>query len=91
MPEVNEKTSLYQQPDKSIFIKVLSLFSTVRVYNVAIIALAQLLAAVFIIAPEKTISEVATDYKLWLLIIASALSIAGGYIKICYITSYHYL
>ncbi|MGB5980502.1 MAG: geranylgeranylglycerol-phosphate geranylgeranyltransferase [Nonlabens sp.] len=80
MPQARDRTSPDQLPDKSIFIKVVSLFSSVRVYNVAIIALAQLLAAIFIIAPEKLISQVVLDIKLWLLIFASALSIAGGYI-----------
>ncbi len=66
--------------EKSLFVKALSLFSSVRLYNVVLMGLAQLLAAVFIIAPEKPIVDTLADPKLWLLIIASALSIAGGYI-----------
>jgi 4-hydroxybenzoate polyprenyltransferase len=64
----------------SLVVKALSLFSTVRLYNVVLIALAQLLAAAFIIAPDLSIKEVVLDYKLWFLIVASALSVAGGYI-----------
>jgi|GEM_PF-18192 len=65
---------------KTLLVKALSLFSSVRLYNVSLIALAQLLAVLFIIAPEQGVSELVTDYKLWLLILASAAAIAGGYI-----------
>ncbi|WP_438962435.1 geranylgeranylglycerol-phosphate geranylgeranyltransferase [Nonlabens sp.] len=65
---------------KTLVIKALSLFSTVRLYNISTIAVAQLLAAVFIIAPELSVKEIFFDYKLWLIILASAAAIAGGYI-----------
>lgn len=65
---------------KTLVIKALSLFSTVRLYNISIIAVAQLLAAVFIIAPELTVKDIVLDYKLWFIILASAAAIAGGYI-----------
>jgi len=65
---------------KVLAVKVLSLFSSVRLYNVGLIAIAQLFATVFIIAPNKPIAGILTDYKLWLIIIASAATIAGGYI-----------
>lgn len=65
---------------KILAIKVLSLFSSVRLYNVILVALAQLLAVIFIIAPERSVMQIVTDYKLWLIILASAAAIAGGYI-----------
>lgn len=65
---------------KTLLVKVLSLFSSVRLYNVSLIALAQLLAVLFIIAPEQTVRSLISDYKLWFLIVASAAAIAGGYI-----------
>ncbi|WP_231862349.1 geranylgeranylglycerol-phosphate geranylgeranyltransferase [Nonlabens marinus] len=65
---------------KPLAIKVLSLFSSVRLYNVALVALAQILAVIFIIAPSRSVREIVTDYKLWLIIVASAAAIAGGYI-----------
>jgi 4-hydroxybenzoate polyprenyltransferase len=65
---------------QSLLVKVISLFSTVRLYNIGLMALAQLLAAAFIMDPDSSIKEVVLDYKLWLLIVATALSIAGGYI-----------
>lgn len=65
---------------KTFLIKSLSLFSTVRLYNVIIVAIAQLLAAIFIIAPELTVKTIVVDYRLWMIIIATSAAIAGGYI-----------
>ncbi len=65
---------------KSLLMKILSLFSSVRLYNVSLIALAQLLAVLFIIAPERSVINLVTDYQLWFLILATAAAIAGGYI-----------
>lgn len=65
---------------KTLAVKIISLFSSVRLYNITIIAVAQLLAVVFIIAPEHTVKSIFTDYKIWLIILASAAAIASGYI-----------
>lgn len=65
---------------KMLAVKVLSLFSSVRLYNVSLIAVAQLFATIFIIAPDIPVIDVLSDYKLWLIIIASAAAIAAGYI-----------
>ncbi|WP_394335638.1 UbiA family prenyltransferase [Nonlabens tegetincola] len=69
-----------KQSLRTLLVKSLSLFSTVRLYNVGLIAVAQLLASVFIIAPELPVKSLLLDYKLWLLILASASAIASGYI-----------
>lgn len=65
---------------KTLALKVFSLFSSVRLYNVSLIAVAQLFATIFIIAPDKSIASILSDYQLWLIIIASAATIAAGYI-----------
>lgn len=52
----------------------------VRGYNVLVIALAQYLAAIFILSPEIRALDVITDYKLFILVLASSLTIASGYI-----------
>lgn len=64
----------------SLLVKVLGLFSSVRLYNIVMIAIAQLFAAVFIISSSQSVRGVVSDYKLWLLILASSAAIAGGYI-----------
>lgn len=60
--------------------KIASLFSVVRGYNLAMIILAQYLASIFILAPEKRALFVVLDFNLFILVLASSLTIASGYI-----------
>lgn len=60
--------------------KIASLFSVIRGYNIPIIILAQYLSAIFILAPEKRALEVLLDFNLFILVFASSLTIASGYI-----------
>ncbi len=60
--------------------KVLSMFSVVRGYNIPIIALAQYLSAIFILAPERRALDVILDINLFFIVLASSLTIASGYI-----------
>lgn len=63
-----------------VLMKILSLFSVVRGYNIPVIALAQYLSAIFILAPEKRALDVILDLNLFLIVLASSLTIASGYI-----------
>ena len=66
---------------KHSLLKIISLFSVVRGYNIPIIALAQYLSAIFILAPEnKRALNVILDFNLFIIVLASSLSIASGYI-----------
>ncbi len=65
---------------KYILIKVVSLFSVVRGYNIPIIIVAQYLSAIFILAPEKGALHILLDCNLFILVLASSLTIASGYI-----------
>ncbi|WP_396167302.1 geranylgeranylglycerol-phosphate geranylgeranyltransferase [Flavobacterium sp.] len=65
---------------KRTILKILSMFSVVRGYNIPIIALAQYLSAIFIMAPEKRALTVLLDFNLFILVVASSLTIASGYI-----------
>jgi 4-hydroxybenzoate polyprenyltransferase len=56
------------------------MFSVVRGYNIPIIALAQYLSAIFILAPEKRALSVLLDFNLFIIVLASGLTIASGYI-----------
>jgi 4-hydroxybenzoate polyprenyltransferase len=56
------------------------MFSVVRGYNIPIIALAQYLSAVFIFSPNKRALDVVLDFNLFILVVASSLTIASGYI-----------
>jgi 4-hydroxybenzoate polyprenyltransferase len=52
----------------------------VRGYNIPIIVLAQYLSAIFILAPEKRALDILLDFNLFLIVFASAITIASGYI-----------
>ena len=66
--------------NKLLLFKLLSLFSVVRGYNILMITLAQYLAAIFILAPNWPLGKVVFDINLFLIVTASALVIASGYI-----------
>ncbi len=60
--------------------KILSLFSVVRGYNIPIIVIAQYLSSIFILAPEKRALDVILDWRLFIIVFVSTLTIASGYI-----------
>ena len=65
---------------KLVLVKIFSLFSVVRGYNIPVIALAQYLSAIFILDKERRALEVLLDGNLFLIVLASSLTIASGYI-----------
>ena len=65
---------------KHLLLKIISMFSVVRGYNIPIIALAQYLSAIFIMAPEKRALDIILDLNLFIIVIVSSLTIASGYI-----------
>ncbi|MBT8285759.1 MAG: geranylgeranylglycerol-phosphate geranylgeranyltransferase [Flavobacteriaceae bacterium] len=71
---------MLSRKNKLLLLKLLSLFSIVRGYNVLMIVLAQYLAAIYIMAPDLPLREVVFDLRLFILVLASALVIAAGYI-----------
>jgi len=71
---------MVSRPQKIILLKLLSLVSVVRGYAIALMIAAQLFTAAFILSPYTPLSEVLLSGNLWWLILATALSIAGGYI-----------
>ena len=56
------------------------MFSVVRGYNILVIVIAQYLASIYILAHDKPLRHVVLDLNLFMLVLASAASIAGGYI-----------
>lgn len=71
---------MLNRKNKLLLLKVLSLFSVVRGYNILVIALAQYLAAIYILAPDLAARSVVLDINLFLLVFVSTLVIASGYI-----------
>lgn len=60
--------------------QLLSLFSVVRGYNILIIVLAQYLASLFIFAPVQKLRVVLLDVNLFMIVLATSMTIASGYI-----------
>ena len=60
--------------------KIISMFSVVRGYNIPVVVLAQYLSAIYIFAPNKRALNVVLDGVLFLIVLASSLTIASGYI-----------
>ena len=71
---------MLSRKQKLIFLKMFSLFSVVRGYNILVLIIAQYLAAVYIFAYDKPLSEVLFDPNLLMLVLASSATIAAGYI-----------
>jgi 4-hydroxybenzoate polyprenyltransferase len=71
---------MLSRKQKHFLLKFFSLFSIVRGYNIWIIAIAQYLTSVYILAPHWPVRKVLLDLNLLMLVLASAAAIAGGYI-----------
>ena len=65
---------------KHILIKFFSMFSVVRGYNILVIIIAQYLTSIYILAHNKPLRQVIFDVNLLMIVLASAATIAGGYI-----------
>ena len=56
------------------------MFSVIRGYNILIIVIAQYLTSIYILAHDRPLRDVVLDLNLFMLVLASASTIAGGYI-----------
>lgn len=65
---------------KLFLTKIFSFFSVIRGYNIWVVALAQYLSAIFILATNRRALDVLLDWRLFLIVMASSLTIASGYI-----------
>ena len=71
---------MFSKTQKHFVLKVFSLFSVVRGYNILIVVLAQYLASIYIFAPDLHFKNVLFDINLLMLVLASSAAIASGYI-----------
>ncbi len=71
---------MLSRTQKHFILKVFSLFSVVRGYNVLIVVIAQYLASVYIFAPDLNVKDVLFNVNLLMLVLASSATIASGYI-----------
>lgn len=66
--------------NKRFILKLVSLVSVVRGYNILMIVLAQYLTSIYILAPHLSLTEVLFDLNLLFLVLAGVFAIAAGYI-----------
>ena len=71
---------MLSRKNKLLLLKLLSLFSVVRGYNILMVALAQYVASIYILAHNLPLRKVVFDLNLFLIVVASGLVIASGYI-----------
>ncbi len=71
---------MLSRKQKHILLKFFSMFSVIRGYNIIIIIIAQYLTSIYILAHNKPLKSVIFDLNLLMLVLASAATIAGGYI-----------
>lgn len=71
---------MFTRKNKLLLLKLLSLFSVVRGYNILMVVLAQYLASIYILAYDLPLRKVVFDLNLLMIVVASAMSIASGYI-----------
>ena len=71
---------MLSRKQKHILLKFFSMFSVVRGYNILVVVIAQYLTSIYILAYDKPLKEVVFDINLLVLVLASAATIAGGYI-----------
>ncbi len=75
--EIAKNNNKKQAP---FYFKFLSMLSVVRGYNIVAIIVAQYLAAIFIFSPQKSLRFVLTDIYLYFIVLATACTVAAGYI-----------
>ena len=71
---------MFSRRQKMLLVKMFSLFSVVRGYNILVIIVAMYLASVYIFANDKSLGDVLFDLNLLMLVMASSATIAAGYI-----------
>ncbi|MBJ7882180.1 geranylgeranylglycerol-phosphate geranylgeranyltransferase [Gelidibacter salicanalis] len=71
---------MLSRKQKHLLLKFFSMFSVVRGYNILVMVFAQYLTSIYILAHDKPLREVVLDLNLFMLVLASASTIAAGYI-----------
>ena len=65
---------------KKFLLKILSLFSLTRGYNIIFIIFAQFVSSIFIFSNSDNILDVLFDVNIWFMILSTSTSISAGYI-----------
>ncbi len=71
---------MLSRKNKRFILKLVSLISVVRGYNILVIVIAQYFTSIFILAPELPLRNILFDLNLFFLVLAGVFTIAAGYI-----------
>ncbi|MCK0123742.1 geranylgeranylglycerol-phosphate geranylgeranyltransferase [Gelidibacter sp. F2691] len=71
---------MLSRKQKHVLLKFFSMFSVIRGYNILVVVIAQYLTSIYILAHDLPLREVVFDLNLFMLVLASASTIAAGYI-----------
>lgn len=71
---------MFNRRQKHYLLKIFSLFSVVRGYNILVVVIAQYLASIYIFAHDVPFKNVLLDVNLLMLVLSSSATIAAGYI-----------
>ncbi|TVZ52916.1 geranylgeranylglycerol-phosphate geranylgeranyltransferase [Dokdonia sp. Hel_I_53] len=71
---------MLSRKNKRFILKLVSLISVVRGYNILIIVIAQYLTSIFILAPDLRLRDILFDINLFFIVLAGVFTIAAGYI-----------
>ena len=72
--------TIFKRSQKIFFIKIIALLSIVRWYNILITAVAQYVTAIYVFSPDQSTWEILMNWDLHLIVLATSLIIAAGYI-----------
>ncbi|WNH13500.1 geranylgeranylglycerol-phosphate geranylgeranyltransferase [Thalassobellus suaedae] len=71
---------MLNRKQKHILLKFFSMFSVVRGYNILVVVIAQYITSIYVLAHDKPLRVVVFDVNLLMLVLASSVTIAAGYI-----------
>lgn len=71
---------MLSRKQKHVLLKFFSMFSVVRGYNVLVLIIAQYLTSIYILAYDIPVKQVVFDIGLFMLVLATAATVSGGYI-----------
>ncbi|WP_196885754.1 geranylgeranylglycerol-phosphate geranylgeranyltransferase [Aureivirga sp. CE67] len=77
LEEAKKNTPAKKYP---FYIKLFSLLSVVRGYNIAILVFAQYMASIFIFSHDRSLINILLDFHLYIIVLSTICVIASGYI-----------
>lgn len=65
---------------QKFFYQILGFISLIRLFNIALLCLAQYLASIYILAADRNFISIISDFNLFLIVLLTAISTSSGYI-----------